>query len=101
MHTMKRLELIIERMAQARACALLERAGVTGYTVLNALAGYGRSARWQGDSDLSTSRDMVVVISIGSPETMDTLLPELHRLLDDHIGVLSVTTVDVLRPDRF
>ncbi len=101
MHTRHRLELIVERMAQARACSILEDAGVTGYTVLSALAGYGNGQRWQRDQDISHARDMVVIISIGDATKIDTALENLHRLLDDHIGVLSVDEVRVLRPDRF
>ncbi len=60
MHTMKRLELIIERMAYKRAGRVLESAGLNGYTVLPALAGFGNRTKWQRETDLSASQDMVV-----------------------------------------
>lgn len=101
MHDMKRLELIIERMAQSRACTLLEQAGVTGYTVVSALGGYGRGRRWQRDNDLSTANDMIVIISISDGPKIDRALEDMNRLLADHIGVLSVSNVQVMRPDRF
>ena len=101
MHARRRLELIIERMALKRACNILEDAQLTGYTVLSAMAGYGRGQRWQRDGDLSHAQDMVVVITIGDTEKIDRALNDLHRLLDAHIGVLSVSAVDVLRPERF
>ncbi len=101
MHTRHRLELIIERMATRRACNILETAGLTGYTVLPALSGYGRGNHWNRDTDLSAAGDMVVIVSVGSAATIETALTQLETLLSAHIGVLNVSEVKVLRPDRF
>jgi len=101
MHTRLRLELIIERMAAKRACSILEVAGLTGYTVLPALSGFGGVTRWSRDTDMSASSDMVVIISIGADMQVRAALSELQGLLGSHIGVLSVGEVQVLRPDRF
>ncbi len=101
MHIKKRIELIIERMAYRRACRLFEASGVTGYTVVPALAGFGNGNRWQRDTDISGSRDMVVVIAISDETTTDTVLEELSDLLAEHIGVVSISDVQVLRPGRF
>ena len=101
MAAMRRLELIIERMALKRACKILEDAGLTGYTVTSAMAGYGRGQRWTRDGDLSHAQDMVVAVTIGDAEKIDRALKDLHSLLDAHIGVLSVGDVEVLRPERF
>lgn len=101
MHTRHRLELIIERMATRRACNILEAAGLSGYTVLPALSGYGRGKHWSRDTDLSASGDMVVIVSVGGLDAIEPALVELESLLSAHIGVLNVSEVKVLRPDRF
>jgi PII-like signaling protein len=101
MHSRLRLELIIERMAAPRACKLLEAAGLTGYTVLPAISGFGGQTRWSRDTDMSASSDMVVLISIGAEAPVRAALNELEQLLGSHIGVLSVGEVQVLRPGRF
>lgn len=101
MHRKRRLELIIERMALRRACNVLEEAGMLGYTVLGTVEGRGRSSAWRREDDPSSSREMVVLIAIGDAARIDRALTDLHRLVDAHIGVLSVCDVDVLRPDRF
>lgn len=101
MHARLRLELIIERMAVPRACKLLEEAGLTGYTVLPAISGFGGVTRWNRDTDMSASSDMVVVISIGTEARVRSALGDLEKLLGTHIGVLSVSDVQVLRPGRF
>lgn len=101
MHTRHRLELIIERMASRRACNILETAGLTGYTILPALSGFGGGNRWNRDIDLSSAGDMVVIVSIGSEARISAALQQLEDLLGAHIGVLNVGEVKVLRPDRF
>ncbi len=101
MYDKRRLELIVERMALSRALNILEDAKLTGYTVLPAIAGFGGSVRWRSEGDLSTTQEMVVVISIGDAEKIDKALKDLYRLLDRHVGVLSVGDVQVLRPGRF
>jgi PII-like signaling protein len=101
MHTRLRLELIIERMAAKRACSLLEMAGLKGYTILPAISGFGGVTRWNRDTDMSASSDMVVIISIGADSQIRAALTDLESLLGSHIGVLTVGEVQVLRPDRF
>ncbi len=96
-----RLEIILERMAADRAGRVLEGAGVSGYTVLPALAGYGGSTKWRRDADISATRDMVVIVAIADRAEIDAALDQLQDLLADHIGVLNVSTVQVMRPDLF
>ena len=88
-------------MAAPRACKLLEAAGLTGYTVLPAISGFGGETRWSRDTDMSASSDMVVLISIGAEAQVHAALNQLENLLGSHIGVLSVGEVQVLRPGRF
>ena len=101
MHDKRRLELIVERMALTRAGNILEDAGLTGYTVLPAISGFGGNAHWRSEGDLSTTQEMVVIIAIGDSEKIDKALEDLSRLLARHVGVLSVGDVQVMRPGRF
>jgi len=100
-HNKHRLELVIERMAYKRAGRILVDAGVTGYTVVPALAGYGNGNPWQRDQDISGSRDMVVIICITDDETLEVIKEKMLSLLESHIGVVSISAVTVLRPDKF
>lgn len=101
MHDKQRIELIIERMAYKRACRVLEDSGMTGYTVIPALAGSGGRTKWRRDSDISASRDMVVVVSIGDPEKVEKAIEQIEKLIGRHIGVVSVSDVKVIRDKRF
>ncbi len=101
METRKRLEIIIESMAQRRACTILEEVGVTGYTVFYALAGYGRGQRWSRDTDISDASDMVMIVSISDEATINSACERLMKLLSRQMGVLSVSDVAVMRPEQF
>lgn len=101
MFTKKRLELIIEKPAFKRACRVLEEAGVKGYTAFSAQAGYGAEMRWQRGTDLSASRDMIMIISVMDAEFADKVIDDLENLIGSHIGLLSLSDVTVLRPEKF
>lgn len=97
----KRIELIIEKMAVKRAGRILEASGMTGYTVMPAMAGFGGGKHWRRDTDISASQDMVVVISIGEVERVTDALEQIANLLGAHVGIVSVSEVEILRPERF
>ncbi|MEM1086261.1 MAG: DUF190 domain-containing protein [Pseudomonadota bacterium] len=101
MHTKRRIELIIEKMAWKRAGRVLEAAGLTGYTVTPAIAGYGGQKHWDRNTDISASNDMVVLISIGSADRVEKALSDIENILGSHIGVVSVSDVQVLRDELF
>lgn len=101
MFTKKRVELIIEKPAFKRACRILEDAGVTGYTAFSAFAGYGANMRWQRGTDLSASRDMIMIISVMDEGYAVKVIEDMENLIGSHIGLLSMSDVQVIRDDNF
>lgn len=97
----KRVEIIIEAPMEGRLTDALEAAGVTGFTVLPVLGGSGRSGRWSREGQVSRAGGMVVVISIVRPERLDGLLEAAFKVVNRHIGVVSVSDCEVLRAERF
>ncbi|WP_409432605.1 DUF190 domain-containing protein [Litorimonas sp. RW-G-Af-16] len=101
MFAKKRLELIIESPAFKRACRVLEDAGVSGYTALPCMGGYGAGKRWQRGTDLSATRDMIVIISILDEDLLPKVIEQVNNLIGAHIGIISVSDVEVIRDDKF
>jgi len=101
MYKKKRLELIIEKPAFKRASRVLEDSGVTGYTALPCMAGFGGGKRWQRGNDLSASRDMVMIVSILDEDLLEKIIREVENLIGSHIGIISIGDVDVIRDDKF
>ncbi len=101
MHRKKRLEIVIEAPIVDRLVALLDKAGVTGYTVTPGLSGRGRDGSWQREGQVTATGQMHVVMSIIDPSRVDDLLAEVYPLVARQMGILAVWDVEVVRKDYF
>lgn len=100
-HSAKRVVITIEAVMQKRLTDTLEGAGVTGYSILPVLGGSGRSGAWSREGQVSRASGMVQVICIIKPERLDNLLEAAFKVVDKHIGVVTIADVEVLRAERF
>ncbi len=100
-HKAKRVVITIEAVMQKRLTDTLEKAGVTGYSILPVLGGSGRSGPWHRDGQVSRASGMVQVICIIRPERLDGLLEAAFEVVDKHIGVVTIADVEVVRAERF
>ncbi|MBD3665633.1 P-II family nitrogen regulator [Sulfitobacter aestuariivivens] len=100
-HQAKRVEITIEAVMQSRLTEALNKAGVTGYTILPVWGGSGRSGNWTRQGQVSRGQGMVQVICIIKPDRLDTLLEAAFAVVERHIGVVSVVDCEVLRAERF
>lgn len=100
-HKAKRLAIIIESIMQARLTDILKEKGVTGWTVLPVLGGSGRSGEWSREGQVSRASGMVQVVCIIKPERLEPLLDDILKVVDRHIGVVTIGDVEVLRAERF
>ncbi|MEO0830444.1 MAG: transcriptional regulator [Pseudomonadota bacterium] len=101
MHDAKRVEIIIEAPVQRRLTEVLLDCGVTGFTILPVLGGSGRSGTWNRDAQFSSAGGMVAFVCLIRPERLDELLEAIFKVVERHIGVVSVTDAKVLRVERF
>ncbi len=103
MHTTraKRVEIIIEAPMESRLTNVLDRSGVTGYTVLPVLGGSGQSGRWTREGQVSSAGGMVAIVCILRTERLDAMLDAVFDVVERHIGVVSITDCDVVRAERF
>lgn len=100
-HDAKRVEIIIEAPLERRLTDAIVEAGVTGFTVLPVLGGSGRSGQWSRDGQVSVAGGMVAVVCIVRPDRVDGLLDAAFKVVERHIGVVSVTDCKILRAERF
>jgi len=101
MHAAKRVEIMIEAVMENQISRSLTAAGVTGFTILPVLGGSGRSGHWTREGSVSRASGMIAVICLIAPQRLEHLLETLFPLMDDHIGVVSVTDTQILRAERF
>ena len=100
-HQAKRVAIIIEQVMQSRLTDVMTEAGVTGWTVLPVLGGSGRSGAWSREGQVSRAGGMVQVVCVIRPDRLDTMLDAAFRVVDRHIGVVTVSDCEVLRAERF
>ncbi len=100
-HKAKRVAVIIEAVMQSRLTDAMERAGVSGYSVLPVLAGGGRSGNWSREGQIGRGTGMVQVVCIIAPNKIDDLLNKAFAVVEKHIGVITVSDCEVLRAERF
>ncbi len=100
-HPAKRVSIVIESALERRLTDTLIDNGVTGFTVMPVLGGSGRSGRWTRDGNISRASGMVNVIVLIRPERLDQMLEAAFKVVERHIGVVSITDAEVLRAERF
>lgn len=101
MHSKKRIDLIIEMPLLRRVTERFERAGVTGYSVVPVMAGCGHSGPWSAEGQVGTVGQMAMVICILDQSKVDTVLDEVFAVVKRHVGFVTVSDVQVVRPERF
>ncbi|MEQ8443342.1 MAG: DUF190 domain-containing protein [Alphaproteobacteria bacterium] len=97
----KRLSIIIEAPFMNRLLEILDDREVPGYTVLPALAGRGASGAWRRDSLSSDAGRMVQVLVVLDADKVPSVLEAVHAVLERQMGIVSLSDVEVLRPDYF
>lgn len=100
-HRKKRIEVVIEAPVLSRLLDGLDRLSVTGYTVLPALAGRGRTGSWRRDDAVNPAGQMVCVVCITDQQKVSDILDAVHSLLARQIGIVSVSDVEVIRQEHF
>lgn len=96
----KRLSIIIEAPFLSRLLDMLDN-HVPGYTVLPALAGKGKSGGWRRDALSSDAGRMVQVLIVLDSEKVPAVLRLVRGVLDRQMGIVTLSDVEVLRPELF
>lgn len=101
-HTKIRMEVLIEAPFKHRLVELLDGHGVSGYTVFSATAGRGEgSPRWARAGMISDVGKMLLFVCILDSERRDAVLEALFTQLTAHIGFVTTSEVQVIRPTKF
>lgn len=97
----KRIEIVVEAPALSRLLDRLDKAAVTGYTVLPALAGRGQDGSWRGEGLAGDAGRMVVVVCLTDAARVDAVLDAAYAIVSRQIGIVAVSDVQVIRPEHF
>lgn len=97
----KRLSIIIEAPYLNRLLEKLDGLDVPGYTVFPALGGKGQDGSWRRDSLSSDAGRMVQILIVLDAEKVGAILKMVREVLDRQMGIVTLSDVEVLRPDSF
>ena len=100
-HPKKRIDLIIEVPLLRRVTERFDKAGVSGYSVLPVIAGRGHSGEWSAGGQVSRAGQMAAIICIVDAGKVDAVLDEVFAVVQKQIGIVMVSDVCVVRPERF
>lgn len=103
MHTFakKQIQIICERPILKRVQRHLVLAGVKGFTVFPALSGLGSEGEWDREGMIGDAGQMVMVVVVLDPEDLDRVLTDIFDVVSPQMGVITISDVAVVRPDRF
>ena len=98
---LKKLEIIVQGEQQDFVLDLLERAGVSGWTVVHNLSGKG--SHGAHDAHLMFNEDdvLVMVITAVPEDIADAILEGLTPFFNRHMGVVFSTDIQVSRVGKF
>lgn len=95
----KRIEILVDTPLVRKVTQAIDRAGITGWTVLPVQSGSGRDGAWR--EERVTGSDKSLVLTISSQEKAETLTEELAPILGSHGLLLTMWNVEVVRGERF
>jgi nitrogen regulatory protein PII len=98
---MKKLEIIVQGEQQDFVLDLLDRAGVTGWTVLHNLSGKG--SHGAHDAHLMFNEDdvLVMIVTAVPADIAEAILEGLTPFFNRHMGVVFSTDIQVSRLAKF
>jgi len=97
--TRKRIEILADTALQKRVTGAIDKAGITGWTIVPVTSGKGREGRWREESVVGT--DKVLILTIAPEDKAQGLAEALAPMLTRLGFILSMWDVQVIRGERF
>lgn len=98
---LKKLEIILEGAHQEFATDLLDRAGVSGYTIVNNLSGKGRHGFHEGHLMFNEDVVLIMIIVAVPEELVKPILQGYAPFFSKHSGVVFISDIQVTRLVKF
>jgi hypothetical protein len=98
--TRKRLDILVDAPLSDWLVETAARVGIEHYTFMNMADGRGRHGSWRAD-ELSGASSKRMFIAIANAEKVSALIDALSPHLTDYGLVVTISTVEVVRGERF
>lgn len=97
----KELRIVCEMPLMRRVRAHLAKSAIRGYTILPAIGGSGSEGEWSREGMIGEAGQMVVFIIVLDESELDAVLEDMYSVISSQIGIITVSDVQVVRPERF
>lgn len=97
----KQIRLICEAPIATRIRKILSRAPITGYTILPAIGGSGSEGSWMREGLVGDAGQMLVFLIILDEDQLQAVLEQLYGGIRAQMGIITISDVDVVRPELF
>ncbi len=98
---MKKLEIIVKGEDMDFVIDLLEKAGVSGYTIVHNLSGKGSHGFHEGHLLFNEEDTLVMIISVMPDKLVDVIMEGITPFLNKKSGVVFISNVMVSRVAKF
>ena len=98
--TRKRIEILVDAPLSQRLIRAAADVGISGYTLIPVQSGAGRGGSWHGDH-VTGAQTKMIFLTIASEENAAKLVDMLAPNLESYGMLLTLSDVQVVRPERF
>lgn len=92
----KRLDIIVEAPMKETITSKLDRARVSGYSVLPIIQGRGIGGSWESQGQISDTANMILVLCIVDASEADEMVDIVFDAMRDRIGFLTISDVSMV-----
>ncbi|MEP3420736.1 MAG: transcriptional regulator [Erythrobacter sp.] len=97
--TRKRIEILTDKALVKRVTEAIDKAEITGWTIVPVTSGKGRDGQWRQESVMGT--DKVFVLTIAAEDRAMALAERLAPMLTNLGFIFNMWDVEVIRGERF
>lgn len=96
----KKLEFVVNKSALPRLLSIFDRHQVDGHSQLTVVGGQGTHGQHY-PSTLISVYDSIMIVAVLSEDKVKLVVDESEELLAEQGGVMFLSDVEVLRPERY
>ncbi len=101
LHPMKKIEIIILGEYESMVANFLIEAGISGYTLIRNISGYGHSGFHEGNLLFNDKTVQVMFIAVSSEKLIRQMALKMKDIFKEQAGVMFISDVAVSRLDYF
>ncbi len=101
LHPLKKIEIIVKGKREHFVQDLLEKSGVSGYTIHRNVAGKGASGFHEGHLLFNDEASLVMFFAVSDQSKIQAIINGLSPLFESSSGVMFVSDTKVVRLTKF